>query len=279
MVTGQNFMTQSKTNNTLTINNKGWSVQVSLTGLSFLGPGQTQDALYLNEEFPVATTAEGLTQYLDQFWGRQRETLNIDAHQTIRLAHQSSWYTVVPKDLFDPARGLDYLKFNTRLLDNDLVAYDVLEGLDLVVVYLPFTNVNNWFFERFGSFTFEHTASVLLRHLLVQNSLKKSVQSMVHVHKDHFDLIVWQGKNLLLCNTYGYQSPKDVLYYVLFAFEQFDLDPEQVPLYLAGAVPERGELFTLLYEYVRDVSYYSNGPKPIKDLAQHQELPLQCISQ
>ena len=272
-------MTQSKTNNTLIINNKSWSVQVSLTGLSFLGPGQTQEALYLNEQFPVATTAEGLTQYLDQFWGRQREILNIDAQQSIRLAHQSAWYTVVPKDLFDPARGLDYLKFNTRLLDNDLVAYDVIDGLDLVVVYLPFTNVNNWFFERFGSFTFEHTASVLLRHLMAQNSFKKSAQYMIHVHKSHFDLILWHGKNLLLCNTYSYQSPEDVLYYVLFAFEQFDLDPEQVPLYLAGAVSERDELFTLLYQYVREVSYYTNGPKPIKDLAQHQELPLQCISQ
>ena len=279
METGQNFMTQSKTNNTLSTNNKGWSVQVSLTGLSFLGPRQTQENLYLNEQFPVATTAEGITQYLDQFWGRQRETLNFDQQQAIRIVHQSSWYTVVPKDLFDPSRGLDYLKFNTRLLDNDLVAYDVIDGLDLVVVYLPFTNVNNWFFERFGSFTFEHTTSVLLRHVMAQNSLKKSAQSMVNLHKDHFDLIIWQGKNLMLCNTYSHQSPEDVLYYVLFAFEQFELDTEQVPLYLAGAVAERDELFTLLYQYVREVSYYSNGPNPIKDLAQHQELPLQCISQ
>ncbi|HBB48086.1 MAG TPA: hypothetical protein DCZ44_00455, partial [Flavobacteriaceae bacterium] len=135
-----------------------------------MGPGQPHEAPYVNEQFPVATTAEGLTQYLDQFWGRQRETLSIESSQSIRLIHQSSWYTVVPKALFDPARGLDYLKFNTRLLDNDLVAHDLIEALDLVVVYLPFTNVNNWFFERFGSFTFEHSAAILLRHLLAQST-------------------------------------------------------------------------------------------------------------
>lgn len=272
-------MTQSKTNNTVAVNNKSWSVQVSLTGLSFLGPGQAKDTLYLNEQFPVATTAEGLTQYLDQFWGRQREILSIEPGQSIRLVHQSPWYTVVPKDLFDPARGLDYLKFNTRLLDNDLVAHDLIEPLDLVVVYLPFTNVNNWFFERFGSFNFEHSTSVLLRHLLGQNTGQNKAQAMVYLHQDHFDLMVWQGKKLLLCNTFSFQTPEDVLYYVLFGFEQFALDPEQVPLYVAGAAQERGDLFDLLYTYVRDVSYYTNTPRPISDLAQYQELPLQCISQ
>jgi hypothetical protein len=272
-------MTQSKTNNIVSTNNKSWSVQVSLTGLSFLGPGQSQGALYLTEQFPVTTTAEGLTQYLDQFWGRQREALNIEAHQSIRLVHQSAWYTVVPKDLFDPSRGLDYLKFNTRLLDNDLVAYDVIEALDLVVVYLPFTNVNNWFFERFGSFTFEHSVSVLLRHFLAQNSPQNTAQAMIYLHHNQFDLIVWQGKKLLMSNTYNFQAPQDVLYYVLFGFEQFDLNPEQVPVYLAGAAFEQEPLFELLFKYVRHVSFYAQGPRPIQNLAQYQELPLQCISQ
>ncbi len=278
METGQNSMTQSRTNNNVLIN-KSWSVQVSLTGLSFLGPGQPQEAVYLSEQFPVATTAEGLTQYLDQFWGRQREMLNIEPDQNIRLVHQSSWYTVVPKSLFDPARGLDYLKFNTRLLDNDLVAHDTIEALDLVVVYLPFTNVNNWFFERFGSFTFEHSASVLLRHLLAQNTAVNTAQALVYLHKDHFDFIVWQNKKLLMSNTYSFMAPEDVLYYVLFGFEQYDLNPEQIPLAIAGAVSEQSDLFDLLFQYVRNVSLYSRGPRPIKDLAQHQELPLQCISQ
>ena len=278
METGQNFMTQPRTNNHV-FTNKSWSVQVSLTGLSFLGPNQSQGAVYLSEQFPVATTAQGLTQYLDQFWGRQREILNIQAHQNIRLVHQSSWYTVVPKALFDPARGLDYLKFNTRLLDNDLVAYDTIEALDLVVVYLPFTNVNNWFFERFGSFTFEHSVSVLLRHLLAQNTAVNNAQSMIYLYKDNFDFIVWQDKNLLMSNTYNFQAPEDVLYYVLFGFEQFDLNPEQIPLAIAGSVSEQSEIFDLLFKYVRNVSLYSQGPRPIKDLAQHQELPLQCISQ
>ena len=83
----------------------------------------------------------------------------------------------------------------------------------------------------------------------------------------------------MMSNTYNFQAPEDVLYYVLFGFEQFDLNPEQIPLALAGSVSEQSELFDLLFKYVRNVSLYSHGPRPIKDLAQHQELPLQCISQ
>ena len=271
-------MTQPKTNKN-NYPNKGWSVQISLTGLSFLGPDQNQELCYFNDAFPVATTAEGLTQYMDQFWGQHREQLQINADQTIQLIHQSSWYTLVPKDLFDPAKGLDYLKFNTRLLDTDLVAHDHIEALDLVVVYLPFTNVNNWFFERFGSFTFEHSITVLLRHVLAKKSPQKIPQIITYFHKDHFDLVVWQDKQIQLCNTYAYHQPEDVLYFVLFACEQLNLDPEIVALYLGGEVEKQDEYFELLYRYVRQVALYQDGPKPIQGLAPHQELPLQCISQ
>ncbi len=80
-------MIQPKTNKN-NYPNKGWSVQISLTGLSFLGPDQNQELCYFNDAFPVATTAEGLTQYMDQFWGQHREPLQINADQTIQLIHQ-----------------------------------------------------------------------------------------------------------------------------------------------------------------------------------------------
>ncbi len=91
--------------------------------------------------------------------------------------------------------------------------------------------------------------------------------------------MVWQGKKLRLCNTFSFQAPEDVLYYVLFGFEQLDLSPENVSLNLAGAAAERGDIFDLLYRYVREVTYYDKGPRPIQELAPYQELPLQCISQ
>ena len=226
-------MTQSKTNKN-NIYNKDWSVQISLTGLSFLGRDNNDQLCYLNDVFPAATTAEGLTQYMDQFWGQNREKLNIHGDQGIQVIHQSSLYTLVPKYLYDPSKGLDYLKFNTRLLDSDLVAHDNIEVLDLVIVYLPFTNVNNWFFERFGSFTFEHSITILLRHLMTQCTPQNNPQIMAYLHQDHFDLIVWEYEHVKLCNTFYYKQPEDVLYFVLFACEQLNLNPETIQFHLAG---------------------------------------------
>ena len=266
-------MTLQKTNSQNPHQHTSWSVQVSLTGLSFLSIPQLGQAIHAQENFPVPTTAEGLTQALKQFWLPHYNASG--QNLTTKVFHQSPYATVVPLALFDANKGMDYLKLNTRLLKTDVVAFDILEAQELVVVYIPFTNVNNLVFDTVGPFEFEHSATGILRHLLTTRKSIKNTEVYANIYRDSFDLIVIEPGRLILYNNYAYHAPEDFLYYLLFGLEQLNLNPEEVNLYLSGEVSKADALFQSAYTYVRHVSLYTDHQlKNIAQVEHHQALVL-----
>lgn len=249
-------MTLQKTNSQNTLHPKRWSVQVSLTGLSFLSISQNGVLDHGSKSFSVTTTAEGLSHALTEFWLPHFNSSG--QHLQTKVVHQSPYVTVVPLALFKADKAMDYLKFNTRMLQNDVVAYDILEAQEIVVVYIPFVNVNNLVFDTVGPFDFEHSATVLLRHLLSARKSQKESEVFVNIYKDSFDFIVLSSGRLVLFNHYSFHTPDDFIYYILFALEQLSISPEEVHLYLSGQVAQDDDLFQGIYTYVREVNLYTD---------------------
>ena len=46
--------------------------------------------------------------------------------------------------------SLEYLKYDVKLLKNDVASYDNIEEIEAVNVYLPFINVNNYLIDIGG---------------------------------------------------------------------------------------------------------------------------------
>ena len=143
--------------------------------------------------------------------------------------------------------------FLEKLLQTDFIAYDELEAHGLVNVYIPYANINNYFFERFGSFTYNHSASVLIDKVLNSSTDLAEPRLTAHFNESTFDLVITKGKKLLLANTFTYYNAEDVLYYVLFCIEQFSLDAEKNTLHLAGNIQVEDEKYALLYKYIRHI--------------------------
>jgi len=170
------------------------------------------------------------------------------------MVHRNNLYCLVPKPLFDKEELPNYLKFNTKLLANDEIVYDELPNQDIVCVYVPFTNVNNYLFECFGEFEFKHNSMVMLRTLLQQKSNK--ALCYVHVSKKFMELSVMEHRTLIMYNQYEYNTKEDFLYYILFTYEQLGLSVEDVKLKLFGEIEEGDPLFDLCYEYLKKVSVF-----------------------
>ena len=77
--------------------------------------------------------------------------------------------SLVPNNLFEEKLSLEYLKFNSKLLENDFAAHDFIEEIDAVNVYLPYMNVNNYIIDNFGSFNFYHYSTLLIKKLIKYN--------------------------------------------------------------------------------------------------------------
>ena len=181
----------------------------------------------------------------------------------VSLIYSTAIYSLVPTILFDETKASEYLKFNSKILANDYIAHDVLETQGIVVVYVPFMNINNFFFEKYGSFNYYHSVSVMLKAILEKE--KYSLPKMyLHFQQNSFDCIVLKNGELQLCNTYGYKTAEDFIYYTLFCMEQLKLDPETLPVLLCGDIGKDDDTYKMAYTYIRNIEFVGADMNTLK---------------
>jgi len=177
---------------------------------------------------------------------------------SVNITHVNQLSTLVPKSLFDENKIRDYLKYSSKTYVNDYVVYDNLANHDMVNVYIPFVNVNNFFLDRFGSFEYKHSSTVLINKLLNTFQYSEHPHMFAHIGERHFEIVVIAQNKLVLYNSFKYSNKEDFIYYILFTAEQLGLNPEKFDLLLAGTVDTESELYRIAYRYVRKVSLLEN---------------------
>jgi len=212
------------------------SIQVRLDGFSFFVQNNLSKTIDTYKHIPYQHKVDPnhLLNELQEIYAQEK--LLSEPYSRIDVIYINPLFTLVPKALFKEEHLTDYLKFNTKLLKTDFVAYDELKDQDLINVYIPYTNVNNFFFDRYGSFTYHHGISVLIAHHLSTTQQLEQHQVIVNVQPTSFDLLVIRDN-------------KDLL----FTMEQLDLDPETTKLSLTGHIIEQSDLYQLIYTYIRNV--------------------------
>ncbi|MEL7270132.1 MAG: DUF3822 family protein [Bacteroidota bacterium] len=255
MATGLLFMTQKETKNTTEDFNK-LSIQVGLNGLSFCVQDTVNQEVLAYERVPFKVHS---TPYL--LLKELKIILNTKKIESARFAevlvvHRNGLFSLVPKSLFQTEELPNYLKFNAKIMANDQIAYDVLDDHEMVNVYIPFTNVNNYIFELFGEFEFKHSGTVLIHTLLEHNRASQDTFCYVQIMEKEMELVVISQKKLLLYNYFEFKNDEDTLYYILFVLEQLNIPAESVLLRLFGNVEEGDALFKRCQEYVQNVSIF-----------------------
>ncbi len=232
------------------------SIQVSLNGLSFCVVDTLRNTILLSEQhrFGKELSPYEVQKELKDTLQANRVT-DMDIADTV-VIHRNNLFSLVPKALFDPAELANYLKFNAKILANDLIEYDEIDSHEIVNVYVPYININNYVFDLFGEFEFVHNGTVLLQSLLKSANNTTEPVCYVHICDEQMDVAVLSRKQLLFYNSFQFSTKEDFIYYILFTLEQLDLDPEIIPLRLLGQVDEGDELYSIAYEFIRHISIY-----------------------
>tara|TARA_R110002049_G_scaffold309155_1_gene517702 strand:- start:18922 stop:19740 length:819 start_codon:yes stop_codon:yes gene_type:complete len=259
----------AQTNNLEKIIDKELSIQISLSGLSFciLQP-DTQTISHLKHiDFDKKLSPfEVLNQLKSTF---ETEMALNDSFKNTYVIHVNELSALVPKPLFQEDCLADYLKFNTKILKSDFITYDTIASNDSVNVYVPYVNINNYIYEKFGAFTFKHFSTVLIEQILSIEKNAETEKVYAHLGSNHFEIVVVNKGALQLYNTFEYATSEDFIYYLLFAAEQLGLNPETFNLVLIGDVVKDDAIHAIAYKYIRHVSFgnrfdnytYQTAPK------------------
>ncbi len=232
------------------------SIQVSLNGLSFCVFDTIGNTIPLSKS---VVFGKELSPYEVQKELKELLSANpVSDYQfsEVVVIHRNNLFSLVPKALFAKEELANYLKFNAKILANDLIAYDEMENYDMINVYVPFVNINNYIYDLFGTFEYKHNGTVLIEALLNSHTNGKEPVCYVHISDQQMDVAILSQKQLIFYNSFRYVTKEDFIYYLLFTLEQLKMDPATVKMRLFGAIEEGDEIYTICYEYIQHISIF-----------------------
>lgn len=188
----------------------------------------------------------------------ENEHLSNQTFESVQMVHANNLSTFVPKPFFKEENMAEYLKYNIKVLQNDLIVYDAIEGSEMMNVYIPFVHLNNFFFDKFGSFIYKHSATVWIESLLASSDKSEKEKFFVNVENGFFQIAIIKNKELILYNAFNYKTKEDFIYYILFTAEQLKMNPDEFHLFLSGQIDEASVLYKIVYTYVRNVHFLNN---------------------
>ena len=258
-------------NNTLDFKNleeNHLSIQLSLDGFSFCiyNTIHQQIGVFASYTFDE----QNITPYrhlelIEKLF--QEESLLRYNYTSVSVSHFNNLVSQVPKPFFDKENLAPYLAHTVKVLENDYITFDELQNSDIVNVYIPFVNINNFLLDTYGSFEYKHSSTILIEKLLSEFKNLGTAHCFVNVCNNNFEIVVLKNHKLELFNCFNFATKEDFIYYILFTAEQLNLNPEEIQLTLLGDIEKSSELYDILYKYVRNISFYK--PSNESELLKH----------
>lgn len=245
---------------------KNLSIQISLNGLSFCVL-ENNSIQYLKHFYTEKKTTP--LKMLDMLVTVFKTEAALDsAFDNITVIHVNELATLVPKALFNEENLADYLKFNSKILKSDFVAYDEITVNESINVYIPYVNANNFIYEKFGTFSYKHVSTILIEQILTAEKHSKTPRVYININPAYFEIVAIENGQLKLYNSFEFETKEDFIYYVLFTLEQLHFNPETIETILLGTVSKDDNIYSIIYKYIRHVVFgkrfdrYSYFSKP-----------------
>ena len=246
----------------INLNESHLSIQLSLDGFSFCIINKDSNQINTIKYFSFPNNSPTPQEHLknvEQLFESEEQLQK--RYHSVNITHVNDLSTLVPKPLFDKKHLNNYIKYSSKTYKNDYIVYDEIDNHDIINVYIPFVNINNFFLERFGSFEYKHFSTILIKNLLNTYKFSEHPHMFVNLDNNHFEIVVIANNKLILYNSFNYQTKEDFIYYILFTAEQLELNPEKFELVLLGNISKENEYFKIAYKYIRNISLLENRSK------------------
>src|SRR5690554_5481961 len=172
-------------------------------------------------------------------------------------------FSLIPTPLFSSENAVDYLQFDHKELNEELqLEQQEIESLNATVIFATPQKLFQLIKKHFTLFQLNHFITPLLEYCEINKADAKQ-QLLIHVQKDHFEVIYYKQKKLSFFNSFQYKKTEDFLYFFLYVLEQLYLNREELKVQVFGEIDKNDELYKMLYQYIAEVEFLS-PPKELK---------------
>lgn len=175
-------------------------------------------------------------------------------YRGVHVAEVNKFSTLVPAGLFEKGDEAKYLNFNSAADAGVELFADKLKGENIINVFACSKNTFENFRTLFSNVAFHHFSTPLIDSMLLSSSSSDEKKIYLHVQKTSCEIIVTNGKKLLLYNSFPVTDFNECAYYTMFVMEQLHLNHAETELIMLGEITSGSELISILSAYIGKVS-------------------------
>ena len=160
---------------------------------------------------------------------------------------------IVPADLFQPSQQQLLYAHAYPDAARDVVMHTVLPDLNCVAVYAVNADLKTVLDDHFPHITYSTALAPLWRHLHQRsyNGIRGKLYG--YLHDGRLDIASYAQNRFKFCNTYDTPHLHDVLYFLLYVWQQLSLKADYDELHICGPAPDVEQLAADLRRYVKRV--------------------------
>ncbi len=226
------------------------TIQHSLDGLSFVVFDTAENKFIALKHYHTTEKNISLETLLLEL--QEKESLNFDEFKNVNILIDNNNNTFVPKDYFQEETKEDYLSLlnikHSNVLTDDIAEHNIVN----VYSYDDKLNFLN------NNIKVYHSSSILIKKLLKEFSGRNpETRAFVNVKNNSYELIIINNDKLVFHNYFNFNTKEDFLYFILFTFDQLNIDNESIPLYFIGFIEEKSTLVELCSRYIRNIRFFN----------------------
>lgn len=226
------------------------TIQYSLDGLSFVVFDTAENKFIALKHYHTTEKNISLETLLLEL--QEKESLNFDEFKNVNILIDNNNNTFVPKDYFQEETKEDYLSLlnikHSNVLTDDIAEHNIVN----VYSYDDKLNFLN------NNIKVYHSSSILIKKLLKEFSGRNpETRAFVNVKNNSYELIIINNDKLVFHNYFNFNTKEDFLYFILFTFDQLNIDNESIPLYFLGFIEEKSPVVELCSRYIRNIRFFN----------------------
>lgn len=114
-----------------------------------------------------------------------------------------------------------------------------------VTIYRCSASLNHTIKQNFVSFNYKNSYTKILENLFSKDRMLMEMIKVQFYRKSMLVVVIYNNQ-LMLIQTYNYNSPEDVIYYLLNIVQEFNLSVKNTPIEVSGLIDVKSRHFELL---------------------------------
>lgn len=182
----------------------------------------------------------------------ENELLNFERVNCIHFERPA---TFVPITLYDSSKKESYLKQNVRIDSNLKIIEDTTSNQEIKILYQASTTEEELFKKLYDNLTLTHYTKVLYEYIFKGVKSGNGVVIYIHLRDNFFDVMVFDGKNLLFYNTYSHKNEDEFLYYSMAVAEEYIPNKGKLPIIFLGKFNRYNSYYKALEMFLEKLEF------------------------